>query len=50
MGDYADALVAVWDGSSRGTAHMIKYAKEKGLKVHVYDLRKINEYKFQDWR
>jgi hypothetical protein len=36
MGDYADALVAVWDGSSRGTAHMIKYAKEKGLKVHVH--------------
>lgn len=49
MGDYADALVAVWDGSSRGTAHMIKYAREKGLKVHVHDLSKINEYKFQDW-
>jgi hypothetical protein len=49
MGDYADALVAVWDGSSRGTTHMIKYAREKGLKVHVHDLSKINEYKFQDW-
>ena len=39
MGDYADALVAVWDGSSRGTKHMIDYAKDKGLKVFVYDLK-----------
>jgi hypothetical protein len=31
----ADALVAVWDGKSRGTAHMIEIAKEKGLLVHV---------------
>jgi hypothetical protein len=35
MGDYADALIAFWDGKSRGTAHMIDYAKKKGLKVLV---------------
>lgn len=35
MADAADALIAFWDGSSRGTAHMISYAKAKGLKVAV---------------
>lgn len=37
MGDYADALVAVWDGYSVGTKHMIYYARTKGLKVYVYN-------------
>lgn len=32
----ADALIAVWDGSSRGTADMIRRAKTKGLQVHVH--------------
>ncbi len=36
MGDYADALVAVWDGSSRGTRHMINYAEQKSLKIHIH--------------
>ena len=35
MGDFADALIALWDGKSRGTKNMIDYAKQKGLKVHV---------------
>lgn len=28
MGQYADALIAIWDGKSRGTGHMIWYMKE----------------------
>jgi hypothetical protein len=40
MGDYAEALVAIWDGKSRGTKHMIDYATKRGLKVFVY---KINQ-------
>lgn len=35
MANYADALIAVWDGKSRGTKNMIDQAKEKGLKVYV---------------
>ncbi len=31
----AEALVAVWDGKSRGTAHMISIARSKGIPVHV---------------
>ena len=36
MAEYADALLALWDGRSRGTKHMIDIAKDKGLIVHVY--------------
>lgn len=36
MAQYADALIAIWDGVSRGTKHMIDIAKDKGLKVFVY--------------
>lgn len=35
MGDFADRLVAFWDGESRGTKHMIDYATSKGLEVVV---------------
>ena len=35
MGNYADALIAIWDGKSDGTRHMIQIARAKGLKVFV---------------
>ena len=35
MGDYADALIAVWDGKSNGTKAMIEYMKKKNKKVYV---------------
>lgn len=41
MAMYADALIAVWDGSSRGTQHMINVAKEHGLDVFIYVPRKM---------
>lgn len=37
MVENADALVAFWDGQSRGTKHMIDIAHEMGLIVKVYD-------------
>lgn len=36
MGRYADALIAVWDGSSRGTKYMIQFMQ--GLKKPVFVL------------
>lgn len=36
MARYAEALVAVWDGTSPGTRHMIELARRLGLRVHVY--------------
>ena len=35
MAEYADALIAFWDGRSKGTKHMIELAQSKGLKVKV---------------
>ena len=35
MSQVADALIAFWDGKSRGTRHMIDLAKQKGLLVRV---------------
>lgn len=35
MADKAEALIALWDGESRGTKHMIDIARRKGLRVHV---------------
>lgn len=35
MAKNADALIALWDGQSRGTEHMIYLAACHNLKVHV---------------
>jgi hypothetical protein len=35
MADHADALIALWDGASPGTRHMIETAKARGLRVFV---------------
>lgn len=35
MGEYADGLIAFWDGQSKGTKHMIDIANKNGLKVRV---------------
>jgi hypothetical protein len=35
MAEQADALIAIWNGHSSGTAHMIRIAKAKGLKVYT---------------
>ncbi len=35
MADYADGLIAFWDGVSKGTSHMINESKKKNLKVRI---------------
>jgi len=35
MAEYADALIAFWDGKSRGTLNMISLAKECGLQIRI---------------
>ena len=35
MGDYADALIAVWNGKSTGTRNMIKYMKSLGSYIRA---------------
>ena len=36
MAKYSDALIAFWDGKSKGTEHMISLAKKHNLKVKVH--------------
>jgi hypothetical protein len=36
MAENADALVAIWDGKSKGTKHMIDIATKKNLKTFIY--------------
>lgn len=40
MGDYADMLVAFWDGKSTGTKHMINYMRKlkKPLVIENYNM------------
>ncbi len=44
MADNAFALIAVWDGQSKGTNHMINIAKEKGLKVYVHHVSYVDRH------
>lgn len=36
MAEHGQALIAIWDGESRGTKNMIEEAKRRGLKVFIY--------------
>ena len=38
MSVYGDALLALWDGKSRGTKHMINVSQKKKMLVHVYNI------------
>ena len=35
MAEYANCLLACWDGISRGTAHMIDAAQQRNLPVYI---------------
>jgi hypothetical protein len=39
MAKYADALVAVWDGVSRGTSHMINTMQKMEKPVYIHKVR-----------
>jgi hypothetical protein len=39
MASVADALIAVWNGNSKGTEHMIKTATDKQLSTFIYNIK-----------
>lgn len=41
MSKNADALVAIWNGESKGTGHMVDIANDKGLKVFIHMLHDL---------
>lgn len=36
MAEYAEGLIAIWDGRSPGTRNMIEEAKKNPLKIYIY--------------
>lgn len=36
MGDFADQLLAIWDGESKGTRQMIEYMQSLRKQTHIY--------------
>jgi hypothetical protein len=38
MGDYADRLLCIWNGESKGSENMINYMKELKKEVMVYEI------------
>ena len=43
MAENADALVAFWDGESRGTKHMIDIARQYGLSTRIIRYEQYKE-------
>lgn len=41
MAERAESLLAIWDGKSSGTRHMIETAYDLGLKVYVYKFEPV---------
>ena len=48
MAENAEALIALWDGKSRGTKMMIETATKKGLKVYVHKTFNLPEAR-REW-
>ncbi len=46
MGSYGDGLIAVWDGKSKGTGHMVDIMGKLGKEIFV---RKPNKWE-REWR
>ena len=44
MAEYADALILVWDGKSRGSANMLAEAKKRNLMIYEFIVKeKVDE-------
>lgn len=46
MGDYADRLIAFWDGESKGTKQMIDYMIRLEKPVHIVYIQTVNTKKW----
>ena len=46
MAEVGEALLAIWDGESRGTKHMVSCAEREGIPVHLVrvDSRRLDEF------
>lgn len=44
MALHADAVIAIWDGESKGTKHMIDIAIDKNLTLHIHRIHNETSY------
>lgn len=49
MAEHASALIAVWNGSSPGTKHMIREAEDRLLRVYVHIVKPVPLKLLPDW-
>jgi hypothetical protein len=49
MAMFGDALIAFWDGKSKGTANMIKLAESQPIEVYVYNTLECSLRTFQPY-
>lgn len=43
MADYSDALLAIWDGKSKGTADMIRRARQAKLQILIHIVEPVSK-------
>ena len=43
MAENADALIAIWDGTSRGTKNMFETARDRGLRIHIHTVQSAHQ-------
>jgi hypothetical protein len=43
MAEYADGLIAIWNGDSRGTRNMVTLARAQSLEVFVFMVGQLSE-------
>lgn len=49
MAEDAAALLAIWDGQSRGTANMIEEAEKRKLKIHIFRIDQDEPDEVEKW-
>ena len=43
--EYADVILAFWDGSSKGTEFVIKYCRKIGKKLEIFEVSALGQEK-----
>jgi hypothetical protein len=43
MAEVSDAVLAIWDGESKGTLHMIKTARKRGMQLAVFKFHWVHD-------
>jgi len=45
MAEYADAVIVIWDGVSKGSKHMMNIAEARSMPLYVYNINDLIQHK-----